>query len=221
MSHDAKMAEHLCTRLCHDLTGPIGAVNNGTEFLAEQGFDMQNEAMELIGSSAQEAVSRLQFFRQAYGKLNDFGEASLQEKKQLTQEFFSGSKIALDWPDNHTDAAGVSVSQKMARLLLNMIVIASATLIRGGTISVRVTSEDDGTRLLSVTAVGDTVKSDEETAKILSGDRTIQLSPKTVQAYLTRMLAEEMGTDLAYQVDADSCVMTAKRTEVDVEAAAV
>ena len=51
MIAETKLAEMLCTRLCHDLTGPIGAVNNGAEFLDEEGFDMQNEAVQLIVTS--------------------------------------------------------------------------------------------------------------------------------------------------------------------------
>ena len=49
MTDQLRMAELLCTRLCHDLTGPIGAVNNGAEFLSEEGFNLQNQAVELIG----------------------------------------------------------------------------------------------------------------------------------------------------------------------------
>ncbi len=211
MTLDVRMAEHLCTRLCHDLTGPIGAVNNGAEFLAEQGFEMQPEAMELIATSAREAVNRLQFYRQAYGKLNEHGEASLQEKKQITAAYFSGTKVALDWPEEHTDAAGVPISQKMSRLILNLIILASRTLIRGGVVSVRLVSQDGGKRIATVHAVGDSVKDDTEASKILLGDRGIQLSPKTVQAYLTRGLADEMGVELTVQVEEGGYTLTATR----------
>jgi histidine phosphotransferase ChpT len=100
MSHDVRLAEMLATRLCHDLTGPIGAVNNGAEFLDDEGFDMQNEAVQLILSSAHEAVNRLQFYRQAYGRMGDVGEACLEDKKKIASDFFSGTKIKLDWPDS-------------------------------------------------------------------------------------------------------------------------
>ena len=63
MVSELKFAELLCTRLCHDLTGPIGAIANGAEFLSDEGFDMQGQAIELISSSAAQAVSRLQFYR--------------------------------------------------------------------------------------------------------------------------------------------------------------
>ena len=121
MNHDTKLAEMIATRLCHDLTGPIGAVNNGAEFLDEEGFDMQNEAVQLILSSAHEAVNRLQFYRQAYGRVGEAGEASLAEKKKLTMDFFSGTKVKIDWPDTHTDAAGMAISQKMLQLWLKFL----------------------------------------------------------------------------------------------------
>lgn len=215
MSFDTRMAEHLCTRLCHDLTGPVGAVHNGAEFLAEQGFDMQPEAIELIGSSARDAVNRLQFYRQAYGKLNEHGEASLQEKKQIAAAYFSGTKIALDWPDDHTDASGVPVSQKMARLILNMIIIASRTLIRGGVVSVRLSSDEMSKRIITVEAAGDSIKDDTDVSKVLLGDRTIQLSPKTVQAYLTRRLAEEMEVELSMKPEEKSYTIQAVRHHTD------
>ncbi len=211
MAVEIRMAEHLCTRLCHDLTGPIGAVNNGAEFLADQGFDMQPEAIELIATSAREAVNRLQFYRQAYGKLNEHGEASLQEKKQITAAYFTGTKIVLDWPDDHTDAAGVPVSQKMARLILNMVIVASRTLIRGGMVSVRLAPDEGGKRVVTVVGVGDSVKDDTDVSRILLGDRVIQLSPKTVQGYLTRGLADEMNVELTVKLEDGSYTLTATR----------
>lgn len=211
MTRETRIAEHLCTRLCHDLTGPIGAVNNGAEFLADQDFGMQPEALELIATSARDAVNRLQFYRQAYGKLNEHGEASLQEKKQIAAAYFTGTKIILDWPEEHTDAAGVPVSQKMARLILNMIIIASRTLIRGGVLHVRLALEDGGTRTATVRAEGDTVKDDTEATRILMGDRAVQLSPQTVQAYLTRGLADEMQVELQIAAEESDYTVTAVR----------
>jgi len=202
MDHQLRMAELLCTRLCHDLTGPIGAVNNGAEFLAEEGFNMQNQAVELIVSSAFSAVSRLQFYRLAYGNVKDGGEASLADKQKMAVDYFAGSKITLDWPDTQTDASGVSVSLKMARLIYNLLIMASATLIRGGVISVRISIGADGNKHVHVGAKGTHVKWEAEVSKIL--DDKIdpeQLSPKNVQAQLTRYFADDLGVSLAHSAN--------------------
>lgn len=205
MVSELKLAEMLCTRLCHDLTGPIGAVNNGAEFLEEEGFDMQHDAVDLILSSATEAVHRLQFYRQAYGRVNDSGEASLSEKKQLVEDFFSSSKVKVDWPDNHADASGVSVSQKMARLILNAIIIVSGALLKGGTLSVRITSQDEQKDVV-LRAVGDVVRLDEDVARILRGEAKLgTLTPKTAQLALVLKLLEELDAHLTLVLDDGQC----------------
>ncbi len=217
MIPETKLAEMLCTRLCHDLTGPIGAVNNGAEFLGEEGFDMQNEAVQLILSSAHEAVNRLQFYRQAYGRVSDSGEACLGDKKMLAEHFFSATKMKLDWPDTHTDAAGISISQKMSRLILNMLVITAASLIRGGTISVRLTASEAGDKQISVTGVGETIKFDPDTVIILKGEADeALLSPKTAQSFLTRKIAEEVGATLRFATQGDRVELVATQRQLAV-----
>lgn len=211
MTLDLTIAEHLCTRLCHDLAGPVGAINNGAEFLAED-KSMLNDALALIASSAKEAVARLQFYRHAYGKLNEHGEADMQEKKKLAEALFANSKITLDWPNQHAATAGVSVSQKMGQLLLNQIILASRALVRGGKLSVRIEEGENGARVMTAVAHADALKPDEEAEAILAGDgEEIPISPKTVQAYFTRELAREMGIALTFERGEHSYGLCAKR----------
>lgn len=62
---DLRAVELLCSRLCHDLVSPVGAISNGVELLTEMGPDA--EALTLVGQSAQAAANRLKFYRVAYG----------------------------------------------------------------------------------------------------------------------------------------------------------
>ena len=205
------MAELLCTRLCHDLTGPIGAISNGAELLAEDGFNLHDKAIELIGTSASQAVSRLQFYRRAYGRINEDGEANLAELKELVVSFFSGTRNIVDWADLYTDASGVSVSYKMGKLLLNILIISSATLLVGGNISIRV-YETENAKEISVKAEGAKIKWNPEIERTLAGAVTIaSLTPKTVQAELTRLLADEINTKLLWNISDQSVEIIASR----------
>lgn len=205
MYNDTKLAEMLCTRLCHDLTGPIGAVNNGAEFLEEEGFDMQHEAMQLILSSAAEAVHRLQFYRQAYGRLNDGGEASLAQQKGIVEDFFSTTKITIDWPDSHADGAQVSISQKMSRLILNYLIIMSGVLIKGGKVSLRLYEDASGAKQVDIEGEGPMVKVDEDIMRVLRKEAQLtQLSPKTAQIALTLKIAEEVGASVTISHNAET-----------------
>jgi histidine phosphotransferase ChpT len=215
MTTESKLAEMLTTRLCHDLTGPIGAVNNGVEFLGEEGFDMQNEAVQLIFTSAHEAINRLQFYRQAYGRASDTGEACLADKKKITLDFFAATKVKIDWPDSHTDACGIAISQKHSRLLLNLLVIAGASLIRGGTLSVRLQQADDGTKHMQFTAEGETIKLDADIVAIFGRDgASVALSPKTAQPFLTKILADELGATVAFSHSGGKLEILASQRQV-------
>lgn len=206
-----KLAELLCTRLCHDLTGPIGAIANGTEFLSEETGKMQEQAIELIGSSAAQAVSRLQFYRKAYGRINDDGEINLESLRKTTADLFTDSKITLDWPDAHTESAGVPVSYKMGRILMNLVIIASATLLRGGTLSVRLAADGD-IKTIQIRAEGKSIKWDGEIEQTLSQDVSLEsLNPKIIQAYMTRLLALEIEATLTWQATAESFTISASR----------
>ena len=46
-------ASLLCSRLCHDLLSPVGAMNNGLELLAdEHDPEMRQRCMDLLAESA-------------------------------------------------------------------------------------------------------------------------------------------------------------------------
>lgn len=211
MMEELRIAELLCTRLCHDLTGPIGAVNNGAEFLAEDGFNLQSQAVELITSSAFSAVSRLQFYRIAYGRVKAHGEASLADHQKMAVDFFTGTKVEMAWPDQYTDASGVSLSLRMVRLLYNMMIIASAGLLKGGKVMVKIERLPEG-RLLEVTATGEALKWEAETETMLTTAVDVaQVTPKNVQLYLTRRLADELNTAFSFHVTERELTLKAMR----------
>jgi histidine phosphotransferase ChpT len=210
MTKELLVAELLCTRLCHDLTGPIGAVNNGAEFLSEEGFSKQNEAVDLIVSSAFSAVSRLQFYRFAYGRVKDGGEASLSDKKAMVVDFFKGSKVELDWSDEHTDASGVSVSSKMVRLIFNLLIITSNALLKGGKITVRVNENENGDKVITVSAEGPAVKWEKDVALMVSAPMTDEaLTAKNIQMHLTYELLQELHMTLTQESNPQSLLFTA------------
>ncbi len=210
---DARLAEMLCTRLCHDLTGPIGALANGAEFLADDDFSMQGQAVELISQSAEQAVNRLQFYRTAYGRVNS-GEAVLSDTKRLITDFFIGGKVSLDWPDSQTDALEISISRKMARLIQNMSIIAAGTLIRGGIVSIRI-DKTGADKAVTVAASGLSIKWGDEHKKIFEGGVEIDdVNPSTVQSFYSYKLAEEMGAAITATATEDSFEMVCTKEDI-------
>ena len=69
------LASRLCSRLCHDLLSPVGALSSGLELLAdEKDPEMRQRCMELLEQSARISADKLKFFRLAFGAAGGFGE---------------------------------------------------------------------------------------------------------------------------------------------------
>ena len=206
------LASMLCTKLCHDITGPVGAINNGVEFMSEEEGKIPDEIMDLVASSATEAVARLQFYRRAYGRITKDNAASLTEQYELTKQFFAASKIDVDWPDSHTDMSGIEINQQMAQLLLNMVIIVQGTIMREGVLKVRI-EEDASTGIaFTVESSGGAVKENIEVSEILKGDESVDIDPKTAQSYLTAELAKQSAMRLVIVSSEDSYRLMAQKT---------
>ena len=93
-----RIAGLLASRLCHDLVGPLGAVSNGLELIAEEDA-MAKEALGLAQRSAKRASSRLQFFRYAFGAAGGEANFGHGEARPVVLNLLNNGDIAIDWPE--------------------------------------------------------------------------------------------------------------------------
>lgn len=191
MTDTIKLAELLCARFSHDITGPVSAVRAGTEILLEEMPDLKSEAANLIESSATEAVARIQFYRQAYGYLPSDGNASLTETRQLAINLFATGKIRLDWEDRYTDMANIDFSYTQKKLVLNLLILASSVLMRGGLIRFEVVAGK-----ITITATGPKAELSENYEKCLAGGK-VELDPRNVQCAYTKDLLDTTASKLS------------------------
>jgi histidine phosphotransferase ChpT len=192
----------LCSRLCHDLISPIGAVNNGIEILAdEQDADMRAQAIDLMAHSALEAARRLAFFRLAFGAAGGMGDSiRIEEARQAAQGMFVNGRTRLDWP---TPPGEAYLPKAATKILLNLVLIGAAALPRGGQLKVQAAPSGNGAAL-SVRAVGEGVRLVDETRRALEegGDESA-LDPHSVVAHLVHLLARDAGAKLTAALGAD------------------
>ena len=191
---DLRVMELLASRLCHDLVGPIGAVNNGMELVEEEGAGDLEDALRLTATSARQAARTLQFYRLAYGMTGGRLGSGLEELRDLAAEYLIATKATLEWSVPLLDE---SAARGLGKLILNMVALGHEILPRGGRLSVAVLNGAEGTQA-SVTASGAGAKLREETARALTDEVMIDaLTPRSVQGYFTRLLALRLGSDLA------------------------
>lgn len=191
---DMRVAELLASRLCHDLVGPIGAVNNGMELLEDEDLGMSDDAIQLSASSARQAANLLQFYRLAYGMAGARIGDDLDNLRELATGFLASSKTTLDWTTVRQPAG--ETPDGLGKLLLNVIVFGEECLPRGGTLGVSLVEGMAGLEV-AVTANGTGARLREESQLVLGDDMVIEeLTPRNVHGYFTRLLAQRLGSDL-------------------------
>ncbi len=196
-----ELSELLMSRLCHDLAGPVGAINNGVELLKDPNPAFHTESINLIEISAKEAVARLLYFRQAYGHNKNQSGISLGAIKDLVKNFYINKNLTFSWPEAHGDSDSMQlIKVEMVRLLLNMILIVSFSLIHGGNITIKIkTNKNDFG--LKVRGEGKAAKVQEYIKKgLVSDSKETVMDSKNVQAYLTNMLAIKIGKKLTLDI---------------------
>lgn len=192
------LAGLLASRLCHDLVGPVGAINNGLEVLVDEpDAEMQRQAIQLLIHSAGEAARRLKFYRLAFGASGgDAVARNLSEAREAAAGLFEEGKITLDWQEAAAESAPI-IGNTAIKLLLNMIVVGAEALTRGGALAVRLEQAEAGFRLL-VSAVGPGASLQEDTRRLLTGDSDgIDLQARSIQPYFTSRLAAELKTNVS------------------------
>lgn len=200
----------LCSRVCHDVISPVGAITNGLEVLADDDDpEMRAHAMELITKSAAQASAKLQFARLAFGAAGSAAaELDLGDAKAVAEGLMKSEKPSLTWEAPHA-----TIGKDYVKLLLNMLLIGISSIPRGGDISVVVAS-DLAKPHLTVMAKGQAARVPDETARFLGG-RALDtfLDARAVQPYFTGLVARSLGLAIAARMEGEDFVIEAKTAE--------
>ena len=202
---DLRVMELLASRLCHDLVGPVGAVNNGLELLEDDFEAMGPEALKLAAESGARAARALQYFRFAYGMAGSRLGGQLEELRELAGNYFAGQKVQLAWP---AQVPAGELPEDLGKLLLNMLLLGAECLPMGGGLALEIEGgEGAGKLAVKVTASGDRAGLREETRPALApGAAVDDLTPRNVQGYFTCKVAERLGGGLTLDEATDGAV---------------
>ena len=187
----------LCSRVCHDVISPVGAIVNGLEVLNdEKDESMRDFAHDLIRKSAATASARLQFARLAFGAAGSAGATiDLGDAEQVARQ-----------------APRILLPKNQVKLLLNMLVIAQSTIPRGGVISASVSGEGE-TLLLKIVAQGTTARIPPALPSLLKGEsETGTIDSHSIQPYYASLIAKAEGLHLTLDLEGDVATLIAKRT---------
>jgi histidine phosphotransferase ChpT len=205
------LASLLCSRVCHDLISPSGAIVNGLEVLEESTDDeTRSFALELIKKSARTASARLQFCRIAFGAagsaaaLIDVGDA-----EQVARGFVEDEKVKLFW-----NLSRSLVPKNRVKLLLNMLLVAAQSIPRGGIVEV----QGDGppeTMTFRISARGLNARISQAVPTLLAGyTETGVVDAHGIQAFYTGLLARTSDLAVTIEPEGDAIVVAARPAAV-------
>jgi len=198
------LAALLCSRVCHDIISPVGAINNGLELLDEGGADA--DAMDLIRTSALNASVRLKFARLAFGASGSVG-ASIdtgEAEKAVIDYVSADKKTEVKW-----SGPRAIIPKNQVKLLLNLFLVAYGAIPRGGEIDVTIETPETNPRFRLV-CKGRMMRVPPKFLEIYSGDVEEAIDAHSIQPYYTVLLADEAGLVLTCSANAEEVVFTAE-----------
>lgn len=202
---ELELAALLCSRVCHDVISPVGAIINGLEVLDEDDEEMAGFAMDLIRKSAGQASAKLQFARLAFGAAGSAGASiDLAEAAQVAQRFASDDKTRLNW-----DAVPVAMPKDYVKIALNMVLVALSAIPRGGEINVDVQNPHD-VPTFTFSCTGAKSRIAEGVEDLLAGNiEGTSMDARAVQPYYLGLVARRAGLSLTLSQDGETVLFTA------------
>lgn len=201
------LAALLCSRVCHDLISPVGAIVNGLEVLAEEkDEETKTFALDLIKRSAGTASAKLQFCRLAFGAAGSAGaQIDLGDAETISRGFFEDDKTKLSW-----NLPRVLLPKNRVKLLLNLLLIAGQTIPRGGRLTVEPIGAGE-TMGFKVSAAGVNAKVPPAVAALLAGEiGDTPLDAHRIQPFYANLLAQAAGVKVAMVMEGDAVAVSAQ-----------
>lgn len=191
-----RASEILISKICHDLVSPVGAVNNGIEFLTDMGADGLQDGLGLIEHSARQASVRLQLFRMCYGAGGSDAKVTGKVIYETFQNYIADTKCEMAW-DLMNDIPDHDVPAGFMKVLLNMMVFVQESLPKGGVVTITM-----GDGFMRVIGKGDLIKPKEDSVEALSGKLPVEnLSPKSIHGYITKSYSELFNLNINHDID--------------------
>ncbi|WP_040489132.1 histidine phosphotransferase family protein [Fulvimarina pelagi] len=190
----ADLAALLASKICHDIISPVFGVQSGLELLDDMPDDA--ESMGLVRNSCKAAVGKLQFARMAYGASGSQTAAiDLNDAKTTAEGYMAHEKPDLVW----TGEPGYA-PKNFAKAVLNLIVLATSSISRGGEVTVAIEATDPGRA--TVTAKAQRIRIQPDTIALIEGTYNGEaINAQTIQPYYMLFCANEAGLSVSHVIE--------------------
>jgi histidine phosphotransferase ChpT len=202
------LAALLCSRVCHDLISPVGAIMNGLEVMEDDNDEeTKTFALDLIKKSARTASAKLQFCRIAFGAAGSAGaQIDTGDAEKIARGMIEDEKTKIAW-----NLPRVLLPKNRVKLLLNMLLMAGHAIPRGGVMNIDAVGEGE-TMGFKLTATGLNARVPQAVPGLLTGEPANghAVDAHAIQPFYAGMLARDCGLAVGFAIEGDAVVLTAQ-----------
>ncbi|MFC6788885.1 histidine phosphotransferase ChpT [Methylobacterium komagatae] len=201
------LAALLCSRVCHDVISPVGAIVNGLEVLEDdQDESMREFALELIGKSARQASARLKFARIAFGAAGSAGASiDLADAESVAKGMFADEKTKLEWR-----APQALFPKNKVKLILNLVMVTTSAIPRGGLIDVTITGDGEAPTFV-LKAKGSHARIPPHVVELIAGEpESGTVDAHGILPFYAGLVARAAKMDVRFAIEGDEVTVTAE-----------
>ncbi len=207
---ELELAALLCSKVCHDVISPVGAITNGLEVLDEESDeDMRGFAMDLIRKSAAGASAKIQFARLAYGAGGSAGAMiDLGDAATVTRNYANDDKLTLNW-----ESMPIAIGKDYVKILLNMVIVAQHAIPRGGVIDVHIENAQ-ARPTFTLRCKGTSTRIPAGAVELIAGHGVENpIDARSVQPYYMGLIAKRARMSIRFAEDEGDIILSAKPAE--------
>ena len=202
------LAALLCSRVCHDLISPVGAIMNGLEVMEDDNDEeTKTFALDLIKKSARTASAKLQFCRIAFGAAGSAGaQIDTGDAEKVARGMLEDDKTKIAW-----NLPRILLPKNRVKLLLNMLLMVGHAIPRGGLVTIDPVGEGESMGF-RVTCSGLNARVPQAVPGLLTGQPANghAVDAHAIQPFYAGMLARNCGLAITIASEGDAVVMIAQ-----------
>jgi len=203
----ADLGALLCSKVCHDIISPVGAITNGLELMDEDiDGSMREMAMELVQKSATQASAKLKFARIAFGAAGSAGaEIDTGDAEEVAQGYIAAEKPELEWKITRQ-----YLPKNQVKLVLNLLMLAMNCIPQGGRIVISMQGDRENPAFTLVCSGHKARVSDKISEMVRGIPHETPVDAHTVQPYYAGLLARLSGLKVEMKMQGEDAVIEAK-----------
>lgn len=194
MHKNIALTQAMNARLCHDLANSIGTIDNCLNLSEHGNKTIGKKAKNLALEESNNLVTKIKFFRAAYGLSGGESSLSLMFISKMLTDFLTMHQIKLNF---HFEKGIIYIEAPISKALLGITLLICENINNNGAIHIYITN--DPNKPIKLVGKNKTIITKEDSIEVLTGNITPPVSVKNCRQYFLNAIL----TQAKYKVSVD------------------